>query len=95
MGVKEYIEGLYKLSLRSSHIEYDTDKLARYLNGLRFQIHDELRLKNPMTLEKCYQLATITEEKLRRRHNQQSRGRGRILRNKGYQGGRGQPQRTQ
>jgi hypothetical protein len=38
MTVKEYTEEFYKLSIRSGHRESDDEKVARYMNGLRYEI---------------------------------------------------------
>ena len=40
--MKEYTEELYKINLRVGYIEDTIEKLARYLNGLRYDIQDEL-----------------------------------------------------
>lgn len=47
MDVKKYTEEFYKLSIRSGHMEEDMDKVARYLNGLRSNLQDELSLTSP------------------------------------------------
>ena len=36
MSVKEYIEEIYRLSIRYGHVEANDEKLARYINGLKF-----------------------------------------------------------
>jgi hypothetical protein len=38
MNVKDYIEEFYKLTIRACHIEQYLEKVARYLNGLKFNI---------------------------------------------------------
>jgi len=42
MSVKEYIEEFYRLNIRVGHIEENPKKVARYLNGLRYDIQDEI-----------------------------------------------------
>ena len=42
MSVKEYTEELYRLSIRIGHVEDDLGKTARYVNGLRYEIQDEI-----------------------------------------------------
>jgi hypothetical protein len=44
MTVKEYTEEFYKLNIRAGHRESDDEKVARYLNGLRYDIQDELSM---------------------------------------------------
>ena len=33
--VKEYTEKLYRLDIRSGHVDDDVEKIIRYINGLR------------------------------------------------------------
>ena len=42
--VKEYTEELYKINLRAGYIEDTIEKVARYLNGLRFDVAQNSRL---------------------------------------------------
>jgi hypothetical protein len=44
MIVKEYIEEFYKLNIRKGHRESDDEKVARYMNGLRYDIQDEMNM---------------------------------------------------
>jgi hypothetical protein len=38
MTVKEYIEEFYRLNIRTRQRERDEEKVARYINGLRYEI---------------------------------------------------------
>jgi hypothetical protein len=38
MTVKEYIEEFYRLNIRAVHHKSDDEKVARYMNGLRYNI---------------------------------------------------------
>jgi hypothetical protein len=38
MSVKEYTKEFYKINIRVRHIEEDVEKVARYINGLRYEI---------------------------------------------------------
>jgi len=38
MYVKEYTEEFYILSITTGHVEDDMEKVARYINGLRYDI---------------------------------------------------------
>ena len=38
MSVKEYTEELYRINIRVGHWESDDEKVARYMNGLRYDI---------------------------------------------------------
>jgi hypothetical protein len=44
MIVKEYTEEFYKLNIRAGHWESDDEKVVRYMNGLRYDIQDEMSM---------------------------------------------------
>jgi hypothetical protein len=75
MTVKEYTEEFYRLNIRAGHRESDDEKVARYLNGLRYDIQDELSMLTIRTVEDAYQMALKAEEKLSRKQGQRGRGR--------------------
>ena len=50
--------------------------MPRYINGLIFEIQDEISLFNLKTIEYAYQEALRVEEKILRKQNQKNRGRG-------------------
>jgi hypothetical protein len=75
MTVKEYTEEFYRLNIRAGHRESDDEKVARYLNGLRYDIQDELSMVTIRTVEDAYQMALKDEEKLSRKQGQRGRGR--------------------
>ncbi|XP_059068990.1 uncharacterized protein LOC131859364 [Cryptomeria japonica] len=77
MDVMTYIEEFHKLSLRVGHHEDEVEKIARYVNGLRHSIQDELSLTTPRSAEECFQLATRAKEKIKRRQEQQAKCRER------------------
>jgi hypothetical protein len=43
-SVKEYTEEFYKINIRVGHRESDDEKVARYMNGLRYGIQDEMSM---------------------------------------------------
>jgi hypothetical protein len=90
MSVKEYTEEFYKLNIRGFHIEENPEKVARYINGLRYEIQDEIGILSPNTVEEAYQFSLKEEEKLARKQNQRSKGHI-LTRGRGQQGGRGRP----
>ena len=73
--MKEYTEEFYRLNIRASHRESNDEKVARYMNGLRYEIRDELNLATTRMVEDAYQLALKAKEKLS--HKQIQRGKGR------------------
>ena len=72
MTVKEYTEEFYRLNIREGHRKRNDEKVARYMNGLRYEIQDELNLATIRTVEDAYQLALKAEEKLIRKQSQRS-----------------------
>ena len=75
MTVKEYTEEFYRLNIRVGHRESDDEKVARYMNGLRYDIQDELSMVSIRTVEDAYQMALKDEEKLIHKKGQRGRGR--------------------
>ena len=67
MSVKDYIEEFYKLTIRSRHRELSKEKVAQYVNGLRFNIHDEVGMIKIESIEETYQYALKAEDKLKRK----------------------------
>jgi uncharacterized protein YjbK len=64
MSVKEYTEDFYKMNIRVGHRERDDEKFARYMNGLRYDIQDEMSMMTIRMVEDSYQMALKDEEKL-------------------------------
>jgi hypothetical protein len=75
MTVKEYTEEFYRLNIRAGHRESNDENVARYLNGLRYEIQYELNLATIRMVEDSYQLALKAEEKLSRKQIQRGQGR--------------------
>jgi hypothetical protein len=67
--VKEYTEEFYKLNIRAGHMENDEEKVFRYINGLRYEIQDEIRMIIMRTVEDAYQVALKAKEKLARKQS--------------------------
>ena len=55
MTMKEYTKELYRLDIRSRHVDDKVEKAARYLNGLRFEIQDEIFFVKLESVEEAYQ----------------------------------------
>lgn len=87
MTVKEFTEEFYKLNLRAGYVEDTPEKTARFLNGLRGEILDEIGILSPRTLDEAYQFALKAEEKINRKKN--ARRGGGTGRGKGKMFGRG------
>eukprot|EP00253_Pinus_taeda_P026225 PITA_26225 len=85
--VKEYTEEFYQVNLRERYTEDTAERTARYVNGFRMEILDEISILSPNNTEEAYQIAIKVEEKLNRRQNSQ-RGRG-STRGRGQSYGRG------
>ena len=52
--MKEYTEEFYKLNISARHVEDDFEKVARYINGLRYDIKNGISLLNLKTIEDAY-----------------------------------------
>jgi hypothetical protein len=65
MSVKEYTEEFYKINIRAGHRESDDEKVSMYMNGLRYDIQDEMSMMTLRNVEDAYQMALKAEEKLR------------------------------
>lgn len=74
MFVKEYTKEFYRLNIRARHVEDDVEKVARYINGLRYDIQDKISLLSPKTIEDAYQASLKAEEKILRKQSQRNRG---------------------
>ena len=66
MTVKDYTEEFYKLTIRSRHRELSKEKVARYINGLRFNIQDEIGMLKISSVDDAYQYALRAEEETSR-----------------------------
>ena len=73
MIVKEFTEEFYKVIIRARQIQDTQEKVARYINGLRMEIQDEMSLLSPRRVEEANQMALKAEGKLLRK--QPARGR--------------------
>ena len=73
--------------MRARYIEDTIEKIARYLNGLIFDIQDEPSLVSPISVDEAYQYAWKAEERIQRRQSTRgkygTRSRGRQLGGKG------------
>jgi hypothetical protein len=67
MTVKEYTEEFYRLNIRVGHRESDDEKVSRYMNGLRYDIQDEMSMVTIRMVEDDYQMALKDEEYMSRK----------------------------
>ena len=70
-----YMEEFHRLTLREKKQEEEPERVARYLNGLRMNIQEEISLLAPATLGKFFQLALKVEKKLKRKGDHKQGGR--------------------
>jgi hypothetical protein len=61
MTLKEYTEEFYKLNIRTGQREKDEEKVVRYINGLRYEIQDEINMMSVRTMEDAYQFSLKVE----------------------------------
>jgi uncharacterized protein YjbK len=57
MTVKEYTEEFYRINIRAGHRESSDEKIAKYMNGLRYEIQDEMSMVRIRNVEDAYQIA--------------------------------------
>ena len=55
--------------MREGYIEDIAEKVARHLNGLRYDIQDELSLVSPTGVDEAYQYALRAGERIQRRQS--------------------------
>ena len=77
-----YTQKFHTLSIRGGVKEED-DKVASFMNGLKFNIQDEIGLNIPRTLEEFFQIAIRIEEKLKRKNERQNNIGGSSMRGRG------------
>jgi hypothetical protein len=75
MIVKEYTKEFYRINIRVGHCESDDEKVTTYMNGLRYDIQDEMIMMTIRNVEDAYHTALKAEEKLARKQSQRGRGR--------------------
>ena len=56
------------MTIQSGHRELSKEKVAWYINGLRFNIQDEVGMLKIDSVEDAYQYALKAEDKLKRRN---------------------------
>ena len=74
MTIKHYTEVSYKLTIWSRNRELSKEKVVWYINGLRFNIQDEVSMLNISSVKDAYQYSLREEEKLKRRHQGNPQG---------------------
>jgi hypothetical protein len=65
--MKEYTEEFYRLNIRARYRENDEEKTGKYINGLRYEIQDEINMTMVRTVEEAYHVARKAKEKLARK----------------------------
>jgi hypothetical protein len=70
MSVKEYTEEFYKINIRVGHQERYDEKVARYMNGLWYDIQDEMSMMTIQNVEDAYQIALKSEDNLSQKKGQ-------------------------
>jgi hypothetical protein len=64
LSVKEYTEEFYRLNIRDGQKENDDEKTTTYINGLRYEIQEEIDMMYVIKVEDAYQEALKVEDKL-------------------------------
>lgn len=74
MTIIEYTEEFYKVDIASGHVEDTSKRDFRYINGLGFEIQDEMSLLSLKTIEEAYQFGLKVEEELARKRQWKNHG---------------------
>ena len=69
LTMREYTEEFYKVNLRAGYVEESAENDARYVNGLRMDIQEEISMISPRTMEEAYECALRVEEKIARKQS--------------------------
>lgn len=67
MIVKEYTEEFYRVNLRAGYPDDTPEKIARYVNGLRLEILDEISILSLRNIEEAFQSVVKDEENINRK----------------------------
>ena len=83
--MREYTKEFYKLNLRVVYVGESTKKVARYVNGIRMDIQEEINMILAKMMEEVYQCALREEENIARKKsfnkdNSSARGREKAIR---------------
>ncbi len=62
------------MSIRARQTQNIDEKVARYVNGLKMEIQDEISVLSPTTVEEAYQMVLKAEEKLMRKESTRNIG---------------------
>jgi len=54
MTVKEYTEEFYRLNIKTGHRERDDENVFRYINGMQYDIQDEINMMIVKKVEDAY-----------------------------------------
>jgi hypothetical protein len=68
--VKQYTEDFYRLNIRAGQKENEYEKTTRYINGMSYEIHEEINMMSISKFKDSYQEALKAEEKLARKQSQ-------------------------
>ena len=66
------------MNIRYGHVEDGIERVPRCINGLRYDIQDEISILNLKIVEDEYQVALKVEEKFLRKQNQRNRGKNMV-----------------
>jgi hypothetical protein len=76
MTGKEYTKQFYRMNIRTGQREKDDEKVSRYINGLSYEIQDEINMMSVRKVKHACHIAVKAEEKLNRNQSQWSIRRG-------------------
>ena len=60
------------MNIKEAYVEDNPERVYRYINGLRFEIQDEMNLLCPSYIEEGYKFSLKVEEILARKNEEKS-----------------------
>ena len=67
MTVIKYTEELYMINMKTRYVEDTAERIARHINDLRMDIHDEMSMLSIKNVDEAYQFSL--KEKLKSMKN--------------------------
>jgi hypothetical protein len=68
--VKEYTEEFYKTNIKAGQKENEDEKTERDINGMRYEIQEDIIMMSVSTVDDAYKESLKDEEKLARKQSQ-------------------------
>ena len=67
MTIKEYTKEFYKVNIIAGYVGQRSERILRYINGIRIYIHDEMIILSLSNVQELYHCALKVEQRLNRK----------------------------